>query len=303
MSSDHENEGRSTKNEMRMEGMPTISIPEIWVKGKFSDSGYTVQKKLGSGLRLRLDEKNDKDAHLVFQWLRNTASIEKNTPLSLLTQHGSIRLYNYCSFLQTLTGMVIDDEVIIGDELLALMLGRLPKAVIDLFGWVAPLENVKVIEPNCVMLSLRATAGGVSVVTLIEADQQVWSALLSQSQLYSLEEKDEQVRPYLPLRSSCVVGSCQLTPKMYQSLNVGDVILLETTCFDTLGNGEIEIGDRLFQVSVADATGEDRIIFDIVNREANLEQTAVDTPPTQEADIGQEQERSSDSNEMGGPYE
>ncbi len=246
--------------------LPTKDIPSYLVRDRIRVCDYAINKIVGRGLRLNLNDKTEEEAHLVFNTIKNTRVVERNSPLVLMTKYGAIRLYNYCRFLRTLSGMLIDEDMILDDELLNFMLGRMPRPVVDLFGWCAPLEEVKTDAENSISLSVRFTLGELSVAALMEADLRVWSELLKQAVLVPVAEEGPPTRMSLPLISSCVAGSFVLTPRKYKSLNVGDVIVLENSMFDVNGSGKVSIGDQTVAVAIAEGSSPSQQQFTVKSK-------------------------------------
>lgn len=252
---------KSTAADMlkKYKDIPTKTVPSHWVKGKLSSAGYSVKKKLKLGMQCQLSDTGSEPSTLIFQWLDEDTEYAKDDVFDVLTENGRIRFYNYRIFFQTLSGMVLDETTIASHELLNLMIARLPKSVVDIFGWFAPIDatastndelikklNAKQLE-NTVTIALRIVSKDITIMTCIEADKTVLLRILDSPVLFPFTEIDKNEEKPLQITVPCIVGSSVITTNMLRTLEVGDVLMLQDTNIDVDGLVNIQIADRELQ--------------------------------------------------------
>ena len=246
--------------------IPTQTVPSSWVKRTLSPAGYTVKKKLKSGLQCHL---GDVSAKLIFQWLDEDTEYTNDNAFDVLTENGRIRFYNHRIFFQTLSGMVLDDATVASHELLNLMIARLHKSVVDIFGWLAPIDSAantgdELIEKlnttyskDTVRIALRLVGKDISIMTCIDADKTVLLRLLDSPVFSPFMEIDKEEQKPLQMSIPCVVGSSVITTNMLRSLEIGDVLMLQDTNIDVDGLVKILIADRELHIIAAESSSVD----------------------------------------------
>ena len=244
----------------------TESIPSSLVKRAFSPASYKVKKKLKAGLQCYLADAGDASAKLIFQWLDEAIEYAKEDPFDVLTENGRVRFYNHRIFFQTLSGMILDESTVASHELLNLMIARLPKSVVDIFGWLAPIDSTvntdnELIEKlhtesskDTVVIALRIESKDISVMAYVEADKTVLLRILDSPVFSPFVEIDQAEKKPIQMTVPCVVGSSVITTNMLRSLEVGDVLMLQETNIDVDGRVKILIGDRELHVMSSNAS-------------------------------------------------
>lgn len=252
--------------------IPTKTVPSHWVKRKLSPAGYSVKKKLKLGLQCQLSDAGGENSTLIFQWLDEDTEYVKSDVFDVLTENGRIRFYNYRIFFQTLSGMVLDETTVTSHELLNLMIARLPKSVVDIFGWFAPIDsaasaNDELIKKlnatqleNTVTIALRIVSKDITIMTCIEADKTVLLRILDSPALFPFSEIDKGEEKPLQMTVPCIVGSSVITTNMLRNLEVGDVLMLQDTNIDVDGLVNIQIADRELQAAASEESPTNFII-------------------------------------------
>lgn len=261
---------KSTASDMlkRCKEIPTHTVPSYWVKRKLSPAGYSVKKKLKLGLQCQLADAGAENSTLIFQWLDEDTKYVKDDVFDVLTGNGRIRFYNYRMFFQTLSGMVLDEETVASHELLNLMIARLPRSVVDVFGWFAPIDfnaslHDEVVEDlNTVTIALRIVSKDISIMTCIEADKMVLLRILDSPGLSPFTETNTSEEQPLKMTIPCIIGSSVITADMLRSLDVGDVLMLQDTNIDVDGLVNIQIAGRELQAVASEESSTDFIISD-----------------------------------------
>lgn len=266
--------------------IPTQTVPSGWVKCKLSPAGYHVKKKLKLGLQCDLAGIESVNAKLIFQWLDEDTEYAKDDVFDVLTENGRIRFYNHRIFFQTLSGMVLDDATVASHELLNLMIARLPKSVVSVFGWLAPIDSIastndELIEKlntahleNTVTIALRVESKDISIMTCIEADKMVLLRILESSALSPLAEINKGEEKPLQMNIPCVVGSSVITTNMLRSLEIGDVLMLQDTHIDVDGRVKISIADRELHAIASEESPANFIISG--DKEVATEESSID---------------------------
>lgn len=260
------------------------------MKRRLSPAGYSVKKKLKLGLQSRLADAGDENSTLIFQWLDEDTEYAKDDVFDVLTENGRIRFYNHRIFFQTLSGMVLDEATVASHELLNLMIARLPRSIVDIFGWFAPIDSTastdnELIETlntahseNSVTIALRVVGKDISIMTCIEADKMVLLRILDSPALSLFTEVDKGEEKPLQITIPCIVGSSVITTNMLRSLEVGDVLMLQDTHIDVDGRVKILIADRELHAIASEESPANFIISD--DKEDIMEDSAMDMEST-----------------------
>lgn len=249
----------STLSAEKYESQVSTAVPSSCISSKLTLAEYAIKSVVGDGKELVFKDDDGCPICINIQFITDGKKLKRSAPLSLVSQHGIVQMYSYCSFLQTVSGMPIDSDVILSDELVYLMLSRLPKPLVDIFGWLAPQDNDTITLCDPIVLLLRLTEGEISRIVLVEANRNTWMGILNNPSLQAVDNGVEPIKVDIP--TPIILGKSLLSISEYNQLEVGDVLIFDDALFDCEGIGKVDIGKQQYNA---------RIFFDEVTQESKL---------------------------------
>lgn len=143
------NSSVSTNGENLGNLVESTIVPKAYITQSYSLQQQKIKKRIKNGFfgSVFLSEKDESDSLKLHLNIADNVT-KKTGGLSLECEHGSLRLYNYAHFIQTLSGFPIESanthsfvhgkaKESPGNELLSLAIARLPKSFTDIFGFLS----------------------------------------------------------------------------------------------------------------------------------------------------------------------
>lgn len=272
-----------SKNTVSLE---SSHVPSQCIQSSYTDSYFQLKKKIKNGLAISLNEvESDNDIRSILTFRLSEKPPISEHKLVVQSQYGKLLLSESSLFLQTLTGIMFNVSDPDDQELLSVALARLPKRFVDLFGFLALVEsdslvnkvkpnNIKnnpfiepsnetlpedsthfsdALETHCVSVSL--TGKDISLHCFIEAGTDCWLNIFKSSEFTPIIQRSThndsvaQFKERIPV----VVGNVSLNRSMLMSLNKGDIIFLDQSETDELGNLNLNISTNKYKIQPVDS--------------------------------------------------
>jgi hypothetical protein len=233
--------------------VPTSNVPRKYIDSTISDLEYSIRQYLGKGLEQTIRGADDSALTISVSWQDSSAISKEGNPIELLTDHGYMQFFDYVAFFQSLSGVSLDEDVEHLEKLFPVMISRIPKPILNIFGCFSLSKDIKGSKQKSFCLPLRISLGDYTAITYISAAASVWISFLQQScweKIFSSVCEEKILPQFVP----CSIGTTTIHLDDYKSLRAGDIFIIDNPLFGVDGVGTINIGHQSASVVVDNST-------------------------------------------------